>query len=198
MKKILSGLIAVLLLSSLASNAADILLTGASYGGTGCPQGTASVTLSPDQKTMSVLFDSYVAQAGSSVGKSLDRKTCNLAVSVKIPQGFSVSIFKVDYRGFASIPYGAEGKFSVEYFFAGQRGPLYTKTFGGGYNNDYLLNNQLAASALVWSACGANTNLRINSSMLAKTNAAYEDAYASVDSIDLSSGLIYHLQWRSC
>lgn len=57
----------------------------------------------------------------------MERKTCNIAVPVHVPQGYSVSIFQIDYRGFNSLPYGAYSRFNVEYFFAGTQGPGYEK-----------------------------------------------------------------------
>ena len=178
--------------------ASDISLGEPSYGGNGCPIGTASATLSPDNKTLSVLFDQYIAEAGNSVGRGLDRKSCNLAVPVSIPQGISVSILKVDYRGFVSIPRGANARFGVEYFFAGARGPNTVENFRGPVERDFTITDNLAASAIVWSACGEDVNLRINSSMLAKSNAKGEDTLAIVDSTDVDAKLVYHLQWRTC
>ena len=74
------------------------------YGGTGCPSGTASVTLSPDASSLSLLFDTYTVEAGGNTGKRVDRKGCNIAIPVHVPQGYSVSVFQVDYRGFNSLP----------------------------------------------------------------------------------------------
>ena len=168
------------------------------HGGTACPQGTVSATVSPDGNEVSILFDQYVVEAGGSTGKSLDRKSCNIAIPVRVPQGYSVSIFQVDYRGFASIPYGGRGQFNVEYFFAGSRGLRANKALRSGSQSDYLFSDRLEASALVWSACGASTNLRMNTSMLVSSNARREQAMATVDSIDVSNGIVYHVQWRRC
>src|SRR5262245_56951679 len=88
------------------ARADDIALGDPAYGGSGCPAGTASVALSPDQKAISLLFDQYVTEAGGQTQKRLDRKSCNIAIPVHIPQGYSVSIFQVDYRGFVSVPQG--------------------------------------------------------------------------------------------
>ncbi len=176
----------------------DIQLGVPGYGGNGCPAGTASVTISPDQKSLSILFDQYLVEAGSSTGKSLDRKSCNLAIPVKVPQGYSISVFQVDYRGFVAVPFGGRGQFNAEYFFAGMQGPRQTKTFVGGTNSPYELTSRLGAEALVWSACGADVNLRVNTSMLVQSNSSYEDALATVDSADVTAGLVYHFQWRRC
>lgn len=200
MKNIL--LTAIVGLFALSVQAADDISLGEpSHGGSGCPQGTVGVTLSPDSKVLSMIFDSYVAEAGKSAGKTLDRKTCNLSVPIHVPQGMSVSILKVDYRGYVYAPKGTQATFNVEYFlksFNGSTtGPKVSKAFKN-YDNDYLLSNQLALSAMVWSPCGEDVNLRVNSSMTARTDAKKQDVLATVDSVDVAAGIIYQLQWRTC
>jgi hypothetical protein len=67
--------------------AGDISLGKPGYGGTGCPEGTVSATLSPDAKSLSLLFDHYQISVGGATGKSFDRKSCNIAIPVHVPQG---------------------------------------------------------------------------------------------------------------
>ena len=198
MKKILA-IAALLIGSSFAGTAFadDIALGEPGYGGTGCPDGSASVTLSPDAKSLSILFDEYYVEAGGATNKSLDRKSCNIAIPVHVPQGLSVSILTIDYRGFNSLPSGARSVFNVEYFFAGQRGPRFSKTFRGELDQDYLITNKLQATALVWSACGADVNLRTNSSIRVQTR-QNKEALASVDSEDINAAIKYQLQWKRC
>lgn len=199
MSRSLFSLIAsALFLISLESSADTLRLGNPGYGGTGCPAGTASVTVSPDQKSLSLLFDNYVSEAGDATRKRMDRKSCNITVPVHVPQGFSVAVFQVDYRGFNSLPRGGQSRFNAEYFWAGSRGPLATKTVYGPVNADYTFTNGLEATALVWTPCGASVNLRVNTSLMVTTNSAMEQAMGTVDSADFTSGLIYHLQWRSC
>ncbi len=198
LKKLLS--VSLVALSALANvaHADDISLGVAGYGGNGCPAGSASVTLSPDAKSLSILFDSYVVEAGKSVKKTIDRKSCNLAIPIHIPHGISVSIIDVDYRGFVSLPnYAASAQLTAEYFFAGMRGPKYQRNFFGPSDTDYTFQNTLGVGAQIWSPCGADTNIRVNTSMLVKNTGA-GDALASVDSIDMQAGLVYHLAWRYC
>ncbi len=180
-----------------AAHADDISLGIPGYGGTGCPGGSVSATLSPDAKSLSLLFDSYLVEAGGDTGKSFDRKSCNVAIPVHVPQGLSVSILAIDYRGYNNIPSGANSQFSVEYFFAGTRGPTFSRRFNGPVDADYLIQNRLTAQAIVWSACGADVNLRTNSSIRVTTR-ANRQAMATVDSEDVSAAIIYQLQWRRC
>ena len=175
----------------------DISLGEPGYGGTGCPAGSVSATLSPDAKSLSLLFDKYQVAVGGTTGKSFDRKSCNIAIPVRVPQGLSVSVLQIDFRGFNQLPAAASSQFNVEYFFAGTRGPAYQKRFYGPLQEDYLINNQLTVQAIVWSDCGADVNLRTNSSMRVQT-VANKEAMASIDTQDVKAGIIYQLQWRPC
>ncbi|MGE0764773.1 MAG: DUF4360 domain-containing protein [Bdellovibrionales bacterium] len=197
MKKYLLATLAAALFSANVY-ADDIRLGEPSYGGSGCPAGTASVSMGFDQKSISVLFDQYLAMAGAGTGLQLDRKSCNLAIPVHVPQGYSISVFEVDYRGYAAVPRGASGLFQVEYFFAGQRGPRAQRSFMGPYDRDFNINHGLAAEALVWSNCGEDVILRVNSSIMARSNRQMDDVLMSIDSADVQSRLVYHVQWRRC
>lgn len=172
------------------------------YGGTGCPAGSASVTLSPDQKALSLLFDSYVAEAGRTTGQHISRMSCNIAVAIHVPQGLSFSLVTVDYRGFNSLPAGASSKFNVNYFLqsasGASQGPQYSKTWTGAYEGNYDLQNNLGLTAVTWSPCGQDVNLRVNTAMQATTNSQNDQTLATVDSVDLSAGIVYQLQWRTC
>ena len=195
MKKLILAFSAVVLSAPVFAD--DISLGQPGYGGTGCPAGTVSATLSPDAKSLSLLFDQYQVAVGGTSGKAFDRKSCNIASPVHVPQGMSVSVLKIDFRGFNHLPKMATSQFNVEYFFAGTRGPSYQKIFRGALDEDYLINNELTVQSIVWSGCGADVNLRTNSSIRVKTTNNSE-AMASIDSEDVRGGIIYQLQWRSC
>lgn len=189
---------ALALVLSSQANAQSIKLGTPAYGGNGCPAGSASVTVSPDQSAISVLFDQFITEAGNTTGRRLDRKSCNLSIPVKVPNGYSVAILQVDYRGYNAVPRGAYNRFEAEYFWAGARGPRITRQFNGPVNDSYTLTDDLVASTVVWSPCGANINMRINASMMSMSNTRMEQTLGTVDSVDLSSGLIYHVQFRRC
>lgn len=166
------------------------------YEGSGCPSGTVSAVLSPDKNELSVLFAAYVAQTRP--GRSFDRKTCNVAIPITVPRGLSVSIFRVDTRGFAVIPRGAEGTYRANYFFPGTTGATTQRNFSGGYNDDFILRDDVAAVA--WSECGETTNARLNSSVRVSKESEWStpEAYIAVDSQDITAEVVYYLRWRRC
>ncbi|MFB2553062.1 DUF4360 domain-containing protein [Ensifer soli] len=191
------GVLLTSLFIATAAHADDISLGLPGYGGSGCPSDSVSATISPDGKALSLLFDDYIVQAGGDTGKSFDRKTCNVAIPVHVPQGRSVSVLAIDYRGFNQLPRGARSQFNVEYFFAGTKGPVFRQTFSGPKEEDYLITNKLVAESLIWSACGEDVNLRTNSSIRVNTTRGQE-AMATVDTQDVKAAIIYQLQWRDC
>ena len=199
MKKLfLTMLMGIISIAANHALAQGLKLGAAAYGGTGCPSGSASVMVSPDETAVSILFDSYVAEAGYTTNRSVDRKSCNITIPVSVPQGYTVSIFQVDYRGFNSVPVGASTRFDAEYFWAGSRGPRLTKLFRGPVIDNYTLTDELLATTLVWAPCGASVNLRVNTSMVAQSNSQFDQTLGTVDSADITSGLIYHLKWKRC
>lgn len=172
---------------------AGLRLGKASYGGTGCPAGTAAVTLSADKKSLSLRFDRYEVAAGGS--RSFDRKSCNLAIPLGVPQGISVSVVAVDYRGINRLPVGAKAQFRAEYFFAGGRGPVLTRAFDGPLQGRFAFSDTIGAK--MWSACGADVILRTNTSLRVSTSGA-RAASSSIRSQDIKTAIVYRLQWRKC
>ena len=165
----------------------SVQILGASYGGSGCPDRSASVSVSPDGQELSILFDKFVAQGNVSAET---RKSCNLSIPIKVPQGFQISIYDADYRGYVAPK--TSGNLRAEYFFAGTKGPVFSRTFNGETN--YNVRDSLATVADVWSRCGDSVNMRVNASMTARGAGT-----ATVDSFDLAHrGLVYHVKYRTC
>ncbi|MEK0182562.1 MAG: DUF4360 domain-containing protein [Microcoleus anatoxicus] len=188
--KFLKLLLATTLMSASISSALaqeKVQILGASYGGSGCPDRSASVSVSPDGQELTILFDKFVAQGNVSAEK---RKSCNLSIPIKVPQGFQISLYDADYRGYIAPKTSANLR--AEYFFAGSRGPIFSRNFNGETN--YNVRDSLATVADVWSRCGDSINMRVNAAMTASGAGT-----ATVDSFDLAHrGLVYHIKYRTC
>ena len=60
----MTSLVTLLMLSLAPVQANDDISLGEpGYGGSGCPQGSASTILSPDGKSLSILFDEFMVEA---------------------------------------------------------------------------------------------------------------------------------------
>ncbi len=159
----------------------DIEIISAVMGGSGCPDETASFTLSADKRKLSVRLDDYPAHA--------DRyASCNIAVLLSVPAGVTIALVDIDYRGYARIPDldGSRARLRAEYFFAGGTGPVGKHTFPRGFEGNYMIWPD--ALGTVWSPCEeqvlarANTGIRVWGS----------DSLVTIDEITV------YLDWDHC
>ncbi|MHB1111417.1 MAG: DUF4360 domain-containing protein [Devosia sp.] len=189
--------LAIIAISLPAHAQSGLSLGRASYGGTGCPAGTATVALSLDKKRLSLRFDRYEVAAGGGTGRTFDRKSCNLAIPLGVPSGISVSVIAIEYRGVNRLPAGAKAQFRVESFFAGGQGPVLTRVFNGPLRGRFSFADTMTAKSAIWSACGADVILRTNTS-LRVTTTAKSAAVSSIKSQEIRTAIVYRLQWRNC
>lgn len=168
------------------------------YAGSGCPAGTVSELLAPDAKAFTLLFDSYLAEAGPGIALSKSRANCQIAVDLRFPQGYSFSLFDVDYRGYANLERGTTGLQKTTYYFAGQsQAPSLQSLFRGPYDNDYHVRDTLALSAVAWSPCGMTRALNLNTQVRVAAPRGRQAAM-TLDSVDGQLTHIYGIRWRRC
>ena len=197
-------LAAALLMTASASafaqgpNPSEISINSISFAGTGCPAGTVAGNIAPDAKAFTLLFDSYVAEAGPGVSLSEGRKACQLNVDLHIPQGWSYTLFTLDTRGFLNLEPGTSAVQSNKYYFQGSlSGPTLSSQYIGPRVGDYTNRDNIGVAALVWSPCGLNRALNVQTSVRVAAGGGRR-AMATVDSIDGEFKLIYGVQWRRC
>ncbi|MFM6282235.1 MAG: DUF4360 domain-containing protein, partial [Dolichospermum sp.] len=73
--------------TAFANDQNKVKIVGAGYGGNGCPEGSASVNVSPDGQELTLLFDKFIAEGNKS---QESRKSCNLSIPIQVPQGFQI------------------------------------------------------------------------------------------------------------
>src|SRR5262245_58447951 len=69
----------------------------------GCPPGTYSIVNAPDGSALSILFDDFSIAAS---GARAARKSCNLQIPLNLPEGYTLGVYRVDYRGFSRLSSG--------------------------------------------------------------------------------------------
>ncbi len=197
------GLVALLALavsgSALASpNPSQVKIAGISYAGSGCPAGSVSQSVAPDAKAFTLLFDSYIAEAGPGVSLASGRKNCQIAVDLRFPSGWSYTIFDVDYRGYLQLDRGATGTQKSTYYFQGGASQASLQSnFSGPADRDYHIRDSLGLNAVVWSPCGMTRAVNINSQVRV-TASGNRRALMTIDSVDGQLTHRYGIQWRRC
>ena len=193
MKKII---VILNLISALAwaDSATDVQIGAVTYGGNGCPVGSAIVGNST--KGLDIKFSSYQTKTGQ--GKSLDRKSCNLAIPVTIPKGISVAISPMTFQGSAQLAEKTTAQVNVSVFFVGQPEDKTQETFYPRTKQDIQVTAPVQKLQR-WTPCSSeplSTNLRVNSSLLLRTESD-QSSIAKLD-VALSSGEATLLQIRKC
>jgi Domain of unknown function (DUF4360) len=184
MKPIKALLVLVTLITAQIAPAlanSGIEISQPSYGGNGCPAGSVNAMVSPDGQELNFLFDNFVA-LGNIPTES--RKSCNISIPFKVPDGFQVSIGDMDYQGYVAP--GTKGILRSEYFFSGKRGSVFQKTFNGEV--DYNVRDSISSSPNAWSTCGENVNMRLNISMTA----------IGAGKATIGKSPRFHFKYRSC
>jgi len=176
-----------------------VRIRGVTYGGSGCPQGTMSAQISSDQTIVTLIFDQYSASIGPGVSVNDQRKNCQLNFALLYPSGFQYSVFSADYRGYADLDAGVTGTMKSTYYFSGQ--PTQTSTeavFTGPLNGDYLKSDEADQVSVVWSPCGAEGMLNVNSQVRLTSSNRNAKGLLTTDSIDAKFVQKVRVSWRTC
>ena len=181
-----------------APKPSEVYIAGITYGGTGCPQGTVSAAFSQNRKTVTMIFDQFVAQTGQGLRPTDARKACQINVDLRYPTGWSYSVVKVDYRGYVGIPAGFTALQTATYYFSGQSGQYVSRSsFNGPMYDDYSVTDQIEISKITWSPCGSVERGNIKAAV--ELRGDYSQAgLLTVDSVDNKVTQIYGIQWKKC
>jgi len=173
------------------------------YSGNGCPQGSVSTLLSPDKSVVTFGFDSFQAVIGPDAKPADKQKNCQLHLGLRYPSGFQVSVMTATYHGYVRLDPGVTANFISSYYFsqdAGRTGSFRTTLAGPEYQNGktYTKQDSLTTSSLVWSPCGANGLLNVNSRIALTSNNRRASGEISNDDATIKFENRLFLQWRRC
>ncbi len=167
--------------------------------GSGCRAGTAAVAVSSDNTAFTVTYSDYLASAGEGASPVDFRKNCQLSLDVHIPSGFTYAIASVDYRGYAYLASGASGLQKAQYYFQGSSQTASSEeTFAGPYNDNWHANKTTEWAGLVWSPCGEDKNVNINTELRVSSGSSNDTSFMTMDSTDGAVSTTYHLSWQEC
>lgn len=178
-----------------------IVIDSLAVNGSGCPAGTASVAVSPDNTAFTVTYSKYMAQVGPGSAPTDRKKNCQLKLLVHVPRRYTYAIVSAVYRGFASLAPGASGTQRASYHFQGNAHTINSiHHFNGGFNNDWQTTDTVHVAARDFAPCGAKRNLDINTELRVDpgTSSPSSTSFMEMDSTDGSIQTVYHLAWKQC
>jgi hypothetical protein len=170
--------------------------------GSGCPQGTTAVAVSPDNTAFTVTYSDYLAQVGVGAKPTDWRKNCQLNIIVHVPQGFTYAIASVDYRGFAALQPGSYVIQRAGYYFQGSPETHYTQNrFDGPKEDNWQKTDVTGLDALVYAPCGELRNFNINTELrvyAGSSDPKTTTSFFTIDSVDGELETTYHFAWKKC
>jgi hypothetical protein len=173
-----------------------------SANGSGCPWGTAEVTVSPDSKAFTVTYSQFIAQVGAGAKPTDFRKNCQLGLNVHVPQGYTYAIASADYRGYAHLERGATASQTAFYYFQGeQRTTRSRHNFTGPIERDWQRTDTVGISSLSYRPCGESRYLNVNTEL--HVDAGWSDrkkttSFMTMDSTDGKLDTVYHVAMKKC
>ncbi|OYZ20759.1 MAG: hypothetical protein B7Y39_10330 [Bdellovibrio sp. 28-41-41] len=168
-------------------------IRGVTMSGSGCEDSAASVTISPDFKDLSLLFDNHSVEIGNG---SPNPKLLTL-------QSWQYAFKSVDYRGFVALPTSAYGFHRLATMSANSIVPTLREVIHKGpINQDYTFHVESSPTRYVWSSCisGAHTMIfysQLGVSFYPKLSDR-SNAIISLDSKDFSMRQSVGMVWRKC
>jgi hypothetical protein len=171
----------------------QLVINNLTWAGSGCPPGSVAGSVSDDNLAFTLAFSKYQAQIPPG---SLARKNCTLVLDLAIPQGWTVTIFKVNYVGFTQLLAGTNARQSSTYKWEGQSqiASLSSSWSGPVTVDPYHFTDTIGLEALVWSRCGVDRNLLINTSI----SISGKEGIITTDTIDGELKETYGLSWKKC
>jgi len=91
-----------------------VTLDSISIQGPACPEGSASITIAPDQRSFSVLFDQATVQSNSQ--EPLADKYCEVTLVTNVPGGWRTNIYGQQLRGFSRVDPGSRAAQRLIYY----------------------------------------------------------------------------------
>ena len=178
----------------------EVYVRSLSHGGSGCGVGTVAENISPDAKAFTLVFSNYAAEIGPNVPRVENRKFCNILVDLKVPSGWSYSLFRVDYRGYVNLDAGVQGVQQSSYYFQGLSvgtRPFRT-VFNGPIDRNYQTKDALALEASNWSPCGVSRALVLQTEVRLTSSQRRAQGIITTDSINGEVEHKYGVQWKRC
>ncbi|KAF9045073.1 hypothetical protein BJ165DRAFT_1475072 [Panaeolus papilionaceus] len=184
--RLLVGLLAGLLYLT-GALAQKYSITDYILSGTGCARGSATATISDDMRSISLKYQSFVANAGPGVADSNNRKNCQLTLAVSAPAGYQFAFNDFSYSGRYALDSGIKAQYQTDYYFQSsiQESTGVVNVAGPAANSTRYIST--TPKPLVWSPCGKSSIVGINSAVRVDNSAsANGSGLISVSSLTIS------------
>jgi hypothetical protein len=188
------GFISVNFLTSSSSNAGVIYQNSTTWGD-GCPNGSTTTTLAPDNKASSLLFDGNMVleKASYNFGNTTVSKNCFIETTLHANYDEQFIIMTQDWRGYVALPSQSSATITTKIRLSHLENNISindyinskTESFTGPLNSDFTFSEGNPQSNTI-TQCGQSFKLSLQiTSQLDNANTT-KNAQVGIDSLDLA------------
>lgn len=178
----------------------EVYIQDVKWAGTGCPAGSVARSLSADKQTVTLMFDQYLASIGPGITRTESYKNCQLNIKLHVPQGWTYTVYRTQYRGYTALDEGVTATQKSIYYFSGETKQWMAQSvFTGPTSEDYHFWDDIEKETLVYCQCGVTKALNINTSLRMKSvNPRKFGGLITTDSIDHKVTHVLGIRWKRC
>ena len=155
---------------------------------------STTVISSPDGSALTILFDDLSVVAGDQ-----QTRACSVSALLNLPEGYSLGVYRVDYRGYAHLAKKENATLVVDYNLGPKaNGRQFKRTVKGAIDDDFSFTENIGAGQMKRVGCGSAAVLNVDVAL--SLDATTGEALATMDSSDgaVKHGLVYHLDLKKC
>lgn len=177
----------------------QITLDVQTVNGSGCPAGTASVSMLSDNTGFRINYYAFRAEDGGNADPTDFRKNCQVNLLVHIPQGFTFAVARADYWGKGHLASGATALQRSNYYYQGSsENSFVDHTFSGPLDGTWRSTDITQTADLVYAPCGATRSLNINTELRVDSGSSSGKSYMSMRASDGEVYTLVQFQWKQC
>jgi hypothetical protein len=120
---------------------------------------------------------------------------------LNLPDGYSLGVYKVDYRGFSHLSAKQEAGLSVDYSLGERtKSRKFHRKIQGVSDGEFMFSETIGAGLMKRAGCGEAAVLNVAATLDLETRSRPGEAMVALDSVDGApkGGLIYHLDLKKC
>lgn len=175
----------------------QVTISIVTVNGSGCPQGTADVAVSPDNKAFTVSYSTFIAET-TTAGRQ-DYKNCNLAIIVNQPEDFTYGIASASYRGYKNLENDGRAMLTSRYYFSGNSITQERSDAINAGEGFWQIDHSVPYTSVNFLPCGQYRQLNMVTSLTAyHGSVSGGQNFITMDATDLAFGTEYAFSWMRC
>ena len=147
-----------------------------------CGASDYTVVSSPDGTSISVLFDNFTASTPGNPWVS-----CPIRIPLNLPAGYSMGVYRMDYRGFVHAETGG-ARVALDYGFGKAEPRRHVKAIDRAIDGDFSFTDTVPAGQMRRAGCGANAVLDLTATLMLPRDRDPGVSQLTLDSIDGNTG----------